>query len=76
MINNTTQSMLQMYYIFVFMACGSFSGMILIGFISALYGKDSAVSKAVVVLLCVVFIVAMAVIITLTSFLEISYRRF
>jgi len=69
------QPMLQMYYTFVFMACGSFSGMILIGFISALYGKDSAVSKAVLVLLCVVFIVAMVVIITPTTFLEIIYRR-
>ena len=68
------QPMLEMYYTFVFLCCASFAGMILIGFISALYGKDSIVTKVVLIFLCTVFIFSMTVIITPLKFLETIYR--
>lgn len=68
------QPMLEMYYTFVFMCCGSFAGIILIGFIAALWGKDSTVTKVVLIFLCMIFLFSMVVIITPLKFLETVYR--
>jgi len=68
------QPFLEMYYTFVFLCCASFAGMILVGIVSALFGRDSIVAKVVLILLCCVFLFSMVVIITPDRYLETIYR--
>ena len=72
----TEHPFLEMYYMFTFLCCASFAGIILTGLISALYGKDSAVSKVAIIIMVLAFLVSMVVIITPYSALQILYKRF